>query len=303
VLSKAFLHQTVILNESFFNAVTAPLFLWIIAMMGIAPVMGWRSARYRNVVRKLTVPWAGGVAVVVLAWCNGYRNSWALLGVGLAAVSAVSMLQEYYRAGRIQRRVHGIGWTRAILRSVLTNRRRYGGYLAHLAFLLVALGVIGSHTNAFARTVILSPGQVISIRGYTVEYQGMGNQTHPGYVTTVAALRVNDGHQVWSATPGLSFFPGSAEPVASVSIHQGWMQDLYMVLEGSPGGDRVLLEIMVNPMVTWIWTGMVVLALGTLLAMSSRTGRDTASTRPSEFDWERPGWSKSPTVVEGRDPQ
>lgn len=303
VISKAFWGQTIVLNESFFNATAAPLFLLLAGLMGLAPVVGWRQPRYGAVLRKLRVPLLLAVSASAFAVWRGYRAFWPTLGVGIAAFAASSMLQEYYRAARVQRMAHGTGWGSALIRVLATNRRRYGGYLAHLAFVTVMFGVIGSHTNAVSLTETLAPGQSVAVRGYHVTYEGLRNHVHTGYVTTAAKLLESRGPQRWTAEPGLSFFPGSAQPVADVSIRAGWLQDLYVVLEGSPGQGRALLEIMVNPLVSWIWLGMIVLAAGTVLAMSAPHGRDAAPGRPSEFDAE-PGrlWRDVGAVVEGRDP-
>lgn len=302
VISKALLGQTVILNESFFNAMTRPFFVMLMVLMGAAPVMGWRHARWGSVMRKLTVPWAVAVGTALFTMWQGYRLPWAIVGMSAAAFAAASMLQEFGRAAAIQRRAHRIPWLSAFGRAAVSNRRRYGGYLVHLAFLLVVFGVVGSHTNATAVTETLSPGQTVTVGGYRLQYQGFANQVHAGYVTTVARVSVHRGHRHWVAWPGLSFFPGTAQPVADISIHEGWMHDLYLVLEGSPGHQQGLFEIMINPMVTWIWAGMVVLAAGTLWALSAPQGRDTAPDRPSEWDEPAARWRAPHTVLERRDP-
>ncbi|NMP23575.1 heme lyase CcmF/NrfE family subunit [Sulfobacillus sp. DSM 109850] len=302
VISKAFLGQTIVLNASFFNAMTRPFFLLIMVLMGAAPVMGWRRARMDSVAVRLRIPWMAALAVALFTVLHGYRSPWAIGGMGIAAFATTSMLQEFGRAAWIQRQSRGGTVAAALLRAIGTNRRRFGGYLAHLAFLLVVFGVIGSHTNAMAATETVSPGERFVMDGFHLRYQGFTNTVHAGYVTTSARLRVRYGGHTWTADPGLSFFPGTAQPVANISIHPGWMHDLYVVLEGSPGGQTALLEVMINPMVSWIWVGMLVLAAGTMLAMSAPGGRDATWIRPSEVDglW-RPLAEPRVLTTEGRD--
>ncbi len=301
VISKAFWGQTVVLNERFFNDMTRPFFLLLILLMGAAPVMGWRLARIGRVARGLKWPGLVGLATMLFTLIHEYRNPWAIFGMGLAAFSATSMLQEYGRAAWIQRRAHGLPLFRALARAVGSNRRRFGGYLAHLAFLLVVFGVIGSHTNATAVTQVMKPGQTVWVKGYALHYGGFENRLHRGYVTTSAAFTVRYHGKTWKAAPGLSFFSGSTQPVADISIHHGWMRDLYLVLEGSPGGQQALLEVMINPMVSWIWLGMVVLAMGTLVALTAPHGRDQSWTRPSEREGGWLAWDGIGTMTEGRD--
>lgn len=272
IISKAFLGTTVILTVRFFNATTAPMFLALVLLLGAAPAMGWRSAKGRSVVKKLWKPWVGALLAGGVAYTEGFRSVLQFLGVVITVFSLLSMGQEYYRAVRIKRQATGRGWLFALWSAVVSNRRRYGGYLAHMAFLLIVLGVIGSHTNNVTISPTLAPGQTVQVRGYTVTYQGMQTVTHSGYQTTEANLVVRQGGRTWTARPGLSFFPGTAQPVAGVSIEGGLMQDLYIVLLGSPGGDKVLLQLFVNPMVAWIWIGMYVLAFATLIALTAPVG-------------------------------
>jgi len=298
VISKAFWGQTIVLNESFFNAMTAPMFLVLVLLLGMAPVMGWRFAKPASVMQKLRVPWGIGLVTMVVVYFHGYRAPLHFIGVGLAAFALASMVQEFYRAARVQRLAHHYSWLVAFLRAVKGNRRRYGGYLAHIAFLIIVLGVIGSHTNTLSVTETLRPGQIVTMRGYTIQYHGLQNVVHPGYETTEALLSVAHGTVRQTAAPGLSFFPGSAQPVAGVYIQGGLMRDLYIVLEGSPGQNQALLQIMVNPMVSWIWIGMYILLAGTLIALSAPAGRDAAPVRQWEIE-PLEAWRRSQPVAAG----
>lgn len=283
VISKAFLHHTVILNVSFFNAMTAPLFLGLILLMGLAPVMGWRYARLRQVIARLRIPWGIGLSAALGAYLYGYRSAPSVLAMLVVAFAFSSMVQEYARATRLKHIANHLTWGHSLYAAMMSNRRRYGGYLAHIAFLVIVLGIIGSHNGNLSVRPTLRPGQVISVGGYQIHYTGLRQSVHPGYETTSAHLEVKQGDTVKQAAPGLSFFPGSAEPVAKIAILGGVMKDLYIVLEGSPGHGAAMLEVMVNPMVSWIWAGMYILAAGTLLAISAPEGRDAAPARAWEF--------------------
>lgn len=293
VISQAVFHHTIVLTVQFFNAMTAPLFLGVVVLLGVAPVMGWRYTRWHTVGRRLWKPWAVGWVAGIYAYTQGYTGFLRVMGVVLAVFALASMVQEFYRAARLQRQAHHQAWPVALFQAVMGNRRRYGGYLAHVAFLIIVLGVIGSHTHTVVAQPTMSPGETLQIDGYAIHYQGLQTQVHPGYETTRAQLVVERGRQIITAYPGLSFFPGSAQPVADVAIHGGLMQDLYMVLEGSPGNNRALLQVMINPMVSWIWIGMYLLAAGTLLAISAPRGRDGAPARAWEFA-PRPAWPRRP---------
>ncbi len=269
IISKALLGTTVVLKIGFFNTMTVPLFLAVVALMGLAPAMSWRSSKGRVVVQRLQWPWLVGLAGGVAGYLWGARSLGLFLGDLLAVFALAATVQEFTRAASIRRRATGEPWGVALLRAVNHNRRRFGAYVAHAAFLIVVLGVVGSHTGNYAVVKTFRVGQTESIGPYRVTFQGLETVPHGTYQTTRAALVVNGGGLRRDAlAPGLEFFPGSSQPVAHVAIQGGWMQDLYTVLVGySPGGTTANVEFFVNPMVSWIWIGMYVIVLGSLLTL------------------------------------
>ncbi len=301
IISKAFLGTSVVLTVHFFNAMTAPMFLALVLLLGTAPVVGWRSAKWQSVIKRLWKPWVLGLAVGIFAYVHGYHSVLEFFGVVIVAFSLGSMIQEFYRAARLKHIATKASWLKSLGSAVMGNRRRYGGYLAHISFLIIVLGVIGSHTNNLTITRVMSPGQTVSVRGYQIRYQGLRATTHPGYQMTEANMVVNQNGHTYTETPGLSFYPGSAQPVATVAIRSGVMRDLYMVLEGSPGHNQAIVEIFINPMVSWIWMGMYILAFATLIAIGAPIGGDSAPARSWEFGNNAAETRRRLVTAEGRD--
>jgi cytochrome c-type biogenesis protein CcmF len=269
IISKALLGTTVVLRIGFFNTMTVPLFLALVLLMGMAPAMSWRSTKLHNVVQRLRWAWIIGLAGGVAAYIWGARTPALFLGDTLAVFALAATVQEFTRAASIRRRATGERWGWALLRAVNHNRRKFGAYVAHAAFLIIVLGVVGSHTGNYSVVKTFRVGQTEAVGPYRVTFQGLETVPHGTYETTRAALVVNGGGlQQVSLTPGLEFFPGSSQPVAHVAIQGGWMQDLYTVLVGySPGGTTANVEFFVNPMVSWIWIGMYIIVLGSLLTL------------------------------------
>ena len=91
----------------------------------------------------------------------------------------------------------------AWLRLIAANRPRYGGYIVHLAVVMVALGIVGTTFFGTQRDVVLSPGQSVSIGDYELRYLETvelprGNRTE--FVSTVVVYR--DGRQLDILYPG-----------------------------------------------------------------------------------------------------
>ncbi|POB10990.1 heme lyase CcmF/NrfE family subunit [Sulfobacillus sp. hq2] len=283
VISKALHGSTVVLTVHFFNTLSTPLFVVLIGLMGIAPVVGWHHARLQQLWQRLWIPWVVGIVSCIAVYQLGFQTlrSWGSVGVVVFAMT--SMLLDFARATRARQKAGIRSAGRAIYHTIVHNRRRYGGYVAHLAFLTIALGVIGSHARHVAVTRTLQPGQSVVLRGYYLRYEGLGVQEQHGDQLLTAHVAVSIGRHHDVLMPGLEFFPGDAQPVARVAIHSGVMKDLYLVLEGTPGGNAATIQIFINPMVSWIWMGMYGLVAGTLLALSAPAFGDAVKVR--RWEW------------------
>jgi len=60
----------------------------------------------------------------------------------------------------------------------------------------------------------------------------------------------------------------SGQPQTMVAIHSVPQWDLYVVYEGkNPDTGQPIIKAFLNPLVSWIWAGVVLMVLGTLVAL------------------------------------
>jgi cytochrome c-type biogenesis protein CcmF len=269
VISQAVTGTSSVLQIGFFDTMTVPLFIIIMSLMELAPVAGWRSTRLGHAVARLRGPWFVGLAAGALSYLWGAHTVGLVLAYTLAIFALAATLQEFWLAARVRKRVTGEPGFLALARAMAGNRRKFGGYLAHAAFLIIALGVAGSHTGNYTVTRTFVAGETLPVGPYRVTLLGLTTSDQGTYELTQADAVVRGpgvSHAVVS--PGLEFFPGTTEPVAHVSILGGWWQDLYTVLMGyTPGGTKVTIQFFINPMVSWIWIGMYILVGSTLFIL------------------------------------
>jgi cytochrome c-type biogenesis protein CcmF len=73
---------------------------------------------------------------------------------------------------------------------------------------------------------------------------------------------------------------GGDQPQTMVAIHSvpGW--DLYVVYEGTnPDTGQPIVKAFLNPLVSWIWAGVLVMVVGTFVALVPSLNPATASLR------------------------
>jgi cytochrome c-type biogenesis protein CcmF len=149
------------------------------------------------------------------------------------------------------------------------SRRRYGGYLVHFGIVLAFIGFTGRAWTVDKETS-LTPGQSFDVGDYHLIYTGPRMEVDVSKRMIFADVRVTkDGRQLGSLHPGKFIYKKSPDaPTTEVAILHSVREDLYVIVGTvNPESKVATLQIHVNPLVSWIWIGCVVLVLGSIVAM------------------------------------
>jgi cytochrome c-type biogenesis protein CcmF len=266
----------------FFNQVNIPIGLILLALMGIGPVIAWRRASARNLQRNFLWPVAAGLVAGGVLWGMGTRHPQALLTFALGIFVLWVIVVEFWKGTRARARIEGENPFTAFVHLVRKNRRRWGGYIVHVGVVVMFMGFAGSAYNEEIRQS-LEPGESMSIDSpfgytYTLRYEGLSTASDPGHsVQWIATLSVErDGVFLSSLNTERRLYLAQGQPVTEVGIRSTILEDLYVILAtlddqvGSgldPRFHRATFQVLVNPLVPWIWYGGLILALGTLISL------------------------------------
>ena len=159
-----------------------------------------------------------------------------------------------------RRRAHGEGYPTALRRLVSANRRRYGGYVAHVGVLFVALGVAASSSFRSEREATLVPGQKLTVAGKTVRLVNVWGREEPQRSVIGATLEVLGANDAVIGTlqPRMNFYHVSDQPVPTPEVRSSIAGDLYINLMAfDQNGANATVKVIVEPLVPWIWFGGV----------------------------------------------
>jgi cytochrome c-type biogenesis protein CcmF len=267
LVAEAIADQKVSVGPPYFKQVVGPLLGALLLLMGIGPLMPWRRASRENLLHNFLIPITGAVVGVVALVAFGIRDPFAVLGLGLCLFVLGTLLQEFLRGMRARRRATGENHVSALANLIRRNNRRYGGYVVHLAILLIGAGAVGSQVYQQQTQAALSPGQSVTLAGYTITAQGIQTTQEPGVKVVDGLLSVN-GERLLPEKQYFDNFP--QQPSTKVGLRSTPFEDLYVVLEDWNGDGptaHVSVAVFVNPLVSWIWAGGVLLLLGTLITL------------------------------------
>jgi cytochrome c-type biogenesis protein CcmF len=269
ILSEAVRGVKATVGPPFYQQVNGPLLLGLLVLMGVGPLLPWRRASHEHLKRSFVTPLAiAGVATLLLA-ILGLRAPAALIALAASIFAAATVGWEYYRGVRARMRSTGEAAPRALARLVSRARSRYGGYLVHLGVVLIAVGVICSSSFQLAREATLSPGATTTIGRYTLTNQGLREGRTAGGRTVTADVLVTESNGASRiVNPGKVFYENfNDQPATHVAIETDDLEDLYLVLAGWADDGSISLAAFVNPMVSLIWIGGLVLLLGTAVTL------------------------------------
>jgi cytochrome c-type biogenesis protein CcmF len=269
LFSQIVYNQKLTVGPPYFNQVTAPIFGTILLVMAIIPMVGWSGVTPRKLINKILIPLAIAIVLGAITYALGIRNWVPLVGYTLAYFVITGTLIEIFQGARARALNTGEFIFVAMQRLVELNRRRYGGYLIHVAVSMMAIGIIGSQVYSTDATRALSKGQSMDAAGYTLTYENLSPDFPSGEANvTSATLAVSrDGKQIATLSPTRAFYSKSGEWATTPAILSTPQEDLYLIIAGwEDNFQTVTFRAYVNPLVFWLWFGGFCLVLSTLIA-------------------------------------
>jgi cytochrome c-type biogenesis protein CcmF len=271
-LSEAITGTRLTVAAPFFNKWMAPIGMILLFLTGIGPLLAWRKSTVESLRHQFLWPLSALVVTVGVLKAIGLDIWAAGLCFGLCAMVTTTIVQEYWRGANVRRRNSGTDFVTALIGLVGRNKRRYGGYIVHVGIVLVFLGFAG---NAYKKDeqVALKRGETVTLGKYTLRNDGIKvhDDGQKQMTTAYIAVLVN-GQQIDTLYPAKWVFRGhEGEPTTEVGIRRSIGEDLYVVMPSNDpqtmASQVAPLEIVINPLVNWIWFGFGVLAFGTGIAL------------------------------------
>ncbi len=256
------------LGATFYNRVFGPIALAILLIMGFCTALGWRLGSAEKLWRAARIPIAIAGSVAISLIVAGIREPIVLLALFLAAFAGTTTLLEFYRGVAARRTVSGESVLRALNSLLTIGRRRYGGYLVHLAVVLIAVGVVSSSFYKVEQQVVLEQGESVLVEGYTLVYEGPDFEVTQEKQRSAATVAVYRQERLLDRlTPESNFHWNIQQRVSEVDIHYSLVEDVYLVLAGLEDEGRLgVFQIFISPLVNWIWLGGALMILGTIVA-------------------------------------
>jgi cytochrome c-type biogenesis protein CcmF len=278
--------QRITVGAPFFTKWMAPIGLVLLFLTGVGPLIAWRSASSENLREQFTFPGIAFFAMLLgLQAFPGLRgwSLWTVRGVhiglpitagvlcfGLCAFVTATIGQEFYRGTRVRQEHTGLDFFTSLIGLVARGKRRYGGYIVHIAIVLMFIGFAG---DAYKRETdaTLAVGKTVTLGHYTVRFDGLEHTSDPEKDMMAGVMTVTrDGALYATMRPAKWAYVHHEDepPTSEVAINKTLSEDLYIVMNGfeTKPVEMANIKVVINPLVDWIWLGFLLLAAGTFIA-------------------------------------
>jgi cytochrome c-type biogenesis protein CcmF len=271
----------VTVGTPYFAAVAAPVAVALLFLMSIAPVVSWRTVDAPVLWQRVRISaWVALGSVVVLI-AAGVRH-WSVLVAVFLSVGA---------AGAALRTLKGVV-TAARRRGDLASAWRApstGGMIVHLGVVVLAVGIVVSTSYTTRSEVALAKNQRTVIDGQYVTFSGFATVKNSLENQTQLIVTV-DGN---SLRPAITAFNGrSSQTVGTPAIDSNLLRDVYVTFDavggnGTTSGGQltsnlpagsVLLGVTVEPLLSWLWIGGLMVGVGSALSFGRRRHRDEVAS-------------------------
>jgi len=307
MVSEALWNEKVTVGPPYYNAWVQPIGLTIFFLMGAGTLFGWKKTSDDLLRKNFVAPAVGTVIFAVLHFALGkslgypavvfseaiyggplgaalrvFNAITPVLSLSLCVFNTIVIVQEFVALFQARARsgadetpkvLYYLGLLPGFLYTMVTipptSRRRYGGYIVHFGIVLMFFGFTGKSWT-IDKEASLSPGETMQVQRLTLTYKGPRMEVDTSKRMVFADIRVTEnGKELGVLNPAKFIYKKMPEsPTTEVAMMHSVRDDLYIVVGTiNPQTKLASLQVHINPLVSWIWLGCLVLILGSVICM------------------------------------
>jgi len=269
VISEVITGNRATLGPRFYNSIAVPLGMLLLFFMGVENLLSIRKNGTEIKLIDSIVPVLAGLLTAGILVAIGIGNVYAIISLSLIIFVFATIASEYIQdvIGRI--RYNSEILFPAIYKPIIKKRRRYCHHLIHIGVLLLFLGFTGSAFDLeFYGT--LHKGDTYKFDKFSVKLQDISTKQGPNYIAEESKFIVKkEGKVIGEISPEKRYYSKFESFVISeVGILSNVLRDFYIISKDiDTKVQRVQFEVLIKPLVIWIWIGGIIIIFGTIISI------------------------------------
>ena len=222
--------------------------------MGIAPIFSWKKDTLKRIIR-ISSPKIIAAVILTLSFLYFYKfiNFMGIIGIFLAFwIISNNFLNLIFKAK---------GYAKETV-------------LAHFGVGLLILGIAGSSVWQEEKVARMNVKDKMTIKNYTIIFNEINEIKGQNYVAIQGNFLVNNKkNKITNLKPEKRLYPVTNIVTTEAAIHTSLARDLYIVLGDGNSSDGWVIRFYINPLVVWIWIGVMFMFVGGLFSIKKNLSK------------------------------
>ena len=255
IIIEVLYNKRISVGGPYFNSTVIPIMIPGFLLMSIAPILSWQTNKINNSKKYVLAFIILSVLVLIQSYFLDF-NTWGfvglLLGFWIILASIIAIFSSY---------------------KIKINIKFFKIINPHVAHIGVGIAIVGITCSSVFQNELdfnLSEGDKFNINGKTVLFEKIETTNQINFQSLRGKFLFDiEKNQSKEIEAGKNYYPVSKMITSEAGILHQWNKDIYFIL-GDQKNNEWFVKVLINPFVSFIWLGVIIMMYSGLIAVSRR---------------------------------
>ncbi len=255
IIIEVLYNKRISVGGPYFNSTVIPIMIPGFLLMSIAPILSWQTNKINNSKKYVLAFIILSVLVILQSYFLDF-NTWGfvglLLGFWIILASIIAIFSSY---------------------KIKININFFKIINPHVAHIGVGIAIIGITCSSVFQNELdfnLNEGDKFNVNGKTVLFEKIETTNEMNFQSLRGKFLFDiEKNQSKEIEAGKNYYPVSKMITSEAGILHQWNKDIYFIL-GDQKNNEWFVKVLINPFVSFIWLGVIIMMYSGLIAVSRR---------------------------------
>ena len=255
IIIEVLYNKRISVGGPYFNSTVIPIMIPGFLLMSIAPILSWQTNKINNSKKYVLAFIILSVLVLIQSYFLDF-NTWGfvglLLGFWIILASIIAIFSSY---------------------KIKINIKFFKIINPHVAHIGVGIAIIGITCSSVFQNELdfnLNEGDKFNVNGKTVLFEKIETTNEINFQSLRGKFLFDiEKNQSKEIEAGKNYYPVSKMITSEAGILHQWNKDIYFIL-GDQKNNEWFVKVLINPFVSFIWLGVIIMMYSGLIAVSKR---------------------------------
>ena len=255
IIIEVLYNKRISVGGPYFNSTVIPIMIPGFLLMSIAPILSWQTNKINNSKKYVLAFIILSFLVLIQSYFLDF-NTWGfvglLLGFWIILASIIAIFSSY---------------------KIKINIKFFKIINPHVAHIGVGIAIVGITCSSVFQNELdfnLNEGDKFNVNGKTVLFEKIETTNQINFQSLRGKFLFDiEKNQSKEIEAGKNYYPVSKMITSEAGILHQWNKDIYFIL-GDQKNNEWFVKVLINPFVSFIWLGVIIMMYSGLIAVSRR---------------------------------